>query len=111
MQKYVTSLPPLSNSLSSFVTGNNTTGGTPETSNVFSPLEPLPVPLEELTPRLPIVVRKLYGVHVFPLDSNLCLLSKRLCFSMVLLTSLFALALDLVFISNNTEANTSYISL
>jgi hypothetical protein len=108
-QIYITSLPPLSTSLSSSVTGNNTTGATSETSNVFSPLEPLPVPLEELTPRLPILVRKLYGVPKLSLDSNLCLLSIRLCFSIFLLTSRSALALDLVFISNNTEAKSSYI--
>ena len=59
LQINITSLPPLSTSLSSSVTGNNTTGATSETSNVFSPLEPLPFPLEELTPRLPNVVRKL----------------------------------------------------
>ena len=55
-------------------------GATAETSNVFSPLEPIPVPLEKLTPRLPIVVRKLYGVPELFLDSNLCLISVRLCF-------------------------------
>ena len=79
--------------------------------NIFSPLEFLPVPLEELTLRLPIVDRKLYGVPKLPLDSNLCLLSVRLCFSMVLLTSRFALAFDLVFISNNIAANVSYIPM
>ena len=86
-------------------------GATAETSNVFSPLEPLPVPLAELSPRLPIVVRKLYDIPMLSRDSNLCLLSIRLCFSIFLQTSRSALALDLVFISNNTKANSSYISL
>ena len=86
-------------------------GATTVTSNVFSSLEPLFVPLEELNPRLPIVDRKLYGVTMFSLDSNLFLLSIRLCFSILLLPSLSDLALDLVIISNNTEAIGPYLSL
>jgi hypothetical protein len=84
-------------------------GATASTSNVFSPLEPLLVPLEEVTPLLPIVVRKLYGVPKLTLDSNLCLLSIRLCFSIVLLSSHFALAIDLVFISNKHLEDTDFI--
>ena len=98
----VTSLPLFPPWLSSSDTGNKTIGATVETSNDFSSLHPLPVPLEVLTPRLPIVDLKLYGVAKFSLDSNLCLLSIRLCFSIVILTSCYALALDLVFISNHT---------
>ena len=64
--------------------------------------EPLLVPLEELPPHLTIVDRKLYGVPKLSLDSNLCLLSIRLCFSIVILTSRSALPLDLVCFSNNT---------
>ena len=111
MQINITSLPPLSTRLSSSSTGNKTTGATVEASNGFSPLDPLAVALEELTPRLPILVLRLYGVPMLSLDSNLSFLSIRLCFSMVLLTSLSALAHDLVFISIIIEANTSYISL
>ena len=105
-----TSVSPLSTKFSSSDTGNKFIGATTETSNIFSSLEPFPVPLEELNPRLPIVDRKLYGVTKLSLDSNLFLLSIRLCFSIVLLPSLSALALDLVFISNNTEATIPYIS-
>ena len=105
-----TSLSALSTKFSSSDTGNRIIGATSETSNAFSSWEPLPVPLEELNPRLPIVDRKLYGVTKLSLDSNLFLLSIRLCFSIVLLPSLSALALDLVFISNNIEANSPYIS-
>ena len=111
MHSKITSLPPLSSWFSSSVTGNKTTGAIAETSNVFSPLEPLTVPLEELTPRLPIVGRKLYGVPKLSLDSNLCFLATRFCFSVVLLTSRSARALDLVFISNHTEANRWFIAL
>ena len=98
----VTSLPLFSTWLSSSDTGNKTIGTTVETLNDFSSLHPLPVPLEILTACLPIVDLKLYVVPKFSLDSILCLLSIRLCFSIVLITSRSALALDLVFISNNT---------
>ena len=106
----LTSLSPLSSKFSSSDTGNKLIGATSETSYVFSSLEPLPVPLEALIPLLPIVDRKLYGVTKLSLDYNLFLLSIRLCFSILLLPSLSALALDLVFISNNTESHMPYKS-
>ena len=104
MHIYITSLPPFSICLSSSDTGNKTIGATAETSNVLSSMEALPVTLEEFTPRLPMVDLKLYGVPKLSLDSNLCLFSIRLCFPIVLLASRSALALDLVFISNNTRS-------
>ena len=102
---------PFSTALFSSDTRNKMMGATVEISYVFSPFKSLPVPLEELTPLLPIVVRKLYGVAMLSLESNICLLSVRLCCWINLLTSRSAFTLDLVFISNHTEEKRTYISL